>query len=178
MSFHRDYEWQLRFLPVIKMCVGPYLLEPSSFDLDTQEATDLIVLRARDMRIGCRLRRAGYADRYPWEFTLRSHRDSGASTELKKIVEGWGDWLFYGHASDDEMGGISRWFIIDLSALRAHLIRNQEHIRPTKKSNGDGTHFVAFDLRKFPSKPSIVIASSHDIPIAPELDFADAERLR
>jgi hypothetical protein len=33
------------------------------------------------------------------------------------------------------------------------------------KSNGDGTHFVAFDLRSFPSKPEILIASSHPLSV-------------
>jgi len=34
------------------------------------------------------------------------------------------------------------------------------------QSNGDGTHFVAFDVRRFPV--DLVIASSHDVPRAGE----------
>lgn len=163
-GFRADYEWQLKFLPAIRRLVGPLLLEPAPFELDAKEATDMLILRARDMRIGCRVRRAGYADRYPWEFTIRSQRDSGARTELEKITEGWGDWLFYGHAKHDELPEIARWFLIDLAALRAHLIRHRARVKPAKQSNNDGTHFVAFDLLKFPPQPPILIDSSHELP--------------
>ena len=71
---------------------------------------DLVILKARSMAIGVRVRRPGYAERFPGQFTIRSHRESGAKTELRKIVEGWGDWLFYGHA--DGSGGISDWLLI------------------------------------------------------------------
>ena len=53
----RVLEWSDIFLPQIKKIVGPLLLEPASFELDASEATDLVVLKARDMRIGCRVRR-------------------------------------------------------------------------------------------------------------------------
>lgn len=165
MSFRRDFDWQMKFLPAIRNIVGPLLLEPAPFEVDAKEATDLLVLRARDMRIGCRVRRAGYAERYPWEFTIRSHRDSGAKTELNKIVEGWGDWLFYGHAEHDDLPSLCRWFLVDLHALRAHLIRDQKACVPAKHSNGDGTHFVAFDVRRFPHDPAILVAGSHE-PLA------------
>lgn len=123
------------------------------------------------MTIACRVRRPGYADRYPWEITIRSQRDSGMRTELVKLREGWGDWMFYGHASEDP-GAVERWFLIDLHAWRGEFIRDgfaaalgkplryRGALKP--QSNGDGTHFVAFDVRRFPA--SLVIASSHDIP--------------
>jgi hypothetical protein len=163
-GFRRDYDWQMQFLSTIKNLIGPLLIEPAPFELDAKEATDLMVLTARDMRIGCRVRRSGYADRYPWEFTIRSHRDSGARTELQKIVEGWGDWLFYAHAEHNELPSLCRWFLVDLHALRAHLIRSRDLVVPAKRSNGDGTHFVAFDLRRFPPTPAILVAGSHAVP--------------
>ena len=92
-EFQTDFRYQSGFLPVIKAIVGPLLLEPSSFELDTREATDLLVLLARDMRIACRVRRQGYSEKYPWEFTILSSRPSGAITEMAKIVDGWGDWM-------------------------------------------------------------------------------------
>jgi hypothetical protein len=165
MSFRADYEWQLQFLPAIKNIVGPLLVEPAPLDLDTKEATDMLILMARDMRVACRIRRSGYAERYPWEFTIRSKRDSGARTELEKVIGGWGDWMFYAHAQHDQLPMLSRWFVIDLSAWRAQAINTRNKAgRPTKKSNGDGTHFVAFDLRYFRARPPILIASSHELP--------------
>lgn len=156
MSDYRvDRPWSDAFIPAIKNIVGPLLLEESSFEIDTKQAADLVVLNARDKMIAARVRRSGYADRYPFEFTIRAKRDTGTRTELEKIVDGFGDWMFYGHAHEDGVS-VSRWMVIDLSALRAALIRRQAPCQ--KQSNGDGTHFVAFDIRTLPK--AVLIASS------------------
>jgi hypothetical protein len=164
MSYARDREWSDRYIPAISTIVGPRLLVPAPFEVDAKQATDLIVLRARDMTIAARVRRHGFADRYPYEFTIRSRRDNGTKTELSKIVDGWADWMFYGHAAR-EGDGFDRWFLVDLHALRAAFIRDgmkaESEIKWEEKSNGDGTHFVALDLRSF--RPSILVASSHEI---------------
>lgn len=166
MGYVNDRAWSDRFIDPIKQIVGPLLLEPSSFDVDTQKATDLVVLRAKDHMIAARVRRPGYADRYPNDFTIRSLRDSGARTELEKFVDGWGDWFLYGHA-DAAQVTLSRWMLIDLHAWRSALIRDgmrdSSTLRWKKKSNGDGTHFVSFDVRSFPSRPSILVSSSHAV---------------
>ena len=91
MSWVDDFDWQKQFVPTIKAIVGPRLLDIAPLELDVSEATDMLILRARDMRIGCRLCRPGYAERFPFEFTIRSMRNSDAKTELEKIIEGWGD---------------------------------------------------------------------------------------
>lgn len=155
-----DFDWQMRFLPTIRNIVGPLLLEPAPPELDMSEATDMLVLRARDMRIACRIRRHGYAEKYGWQFTLRSRRDSGAITELEKIKNGWGDWLFYGHEFYPGKVSILRWFVIDLSAWRSHMMSG--HPWGSDIPNGDGTYFRAWDVRKFRSNPPICIKSSDE----------------
>lgn len=155
-AYARDRSWSDQFIPTLRAIIGPHLLEPSSVEVDTKQAADLVVLHARNLTIACRVRRHGYADRYPHEFTIRSHRDSGARTELEKLTDGWGDWMFYGHAAA-QSPQIERWWLLDLSAWRAALIRDRKAVEPVKQSNGDGTHFVAFDVRKF--GPALVIAS-------------------
>lgn len=170
MGYESDRAWSDRFIPAMRQIIGPFLLEQSSFDVDTKQATDLVVLRARDHMIAARVRRHGYADRYPFEFTIRSHRDSGAKTELEKLVDGWGDWMFYAH-SDAAATGFTRWWLIDLHAWRAALIRDSAYrssgrnsgIAWKQQDNRDGTRFVAFDLRSFPPDPSILVGSSHPL---------------
>jgi len=165
MSYETDRAWSDRFIPAMKRIIGPHLLEPSSVEIDTKQAADLVVFRARDVTIACRVRRFGYADRYPFEFTIRSARDSGARTELEKLTDGWGDWMFYGHAAE-HTPTIERWWLLDLSAWRAALIRDRDAVSPKKQSNGDGTHFVAFDVRRFAIRQGcrpLVIAASHPI---------------
>lgn len=158
MSYSTDRRWSDAFIPAIKQIVGPLLLEESSFEVDTQQAADLVVMNARDKTIACRVRRPGFADRYGYEFTIRAKRDSGAKTELEKIIDGFGDWMFYGHADPDGMN-VCRWMVVSLPALRAAIIRRQAVA--IKQSNGDGTHFVAFDVRAMPD--SCLVATSFKI---------------
>lgn len=165
MSYARDRIWSDQFIPHMRQIIGPHLLTPSSMEVDTQQAADLVVFKARDVTIACRVRRHGYADKYPNEFTIRSARDSGARTELEKLTDGWGDWMFYGHAAQSGPT-VERWMLIDLSAWRAALIRHRDQIVFHKRSNGDGTHFVAFDASSFPQLPNckpLLIASSHPV---------------
>ena len=174
-----DRAWSDRFVPAIKQIVGPYLLEPAPLDVDRREATDLIVLRARNMRIAARIRREDIARDYPFEFTIRSHRENGVTTELDKIFNGFGDWLFYGHARHNDKTDICLWWLIDLHAFRAAMIRDRRtcRIRYGEKSNGDGTSFYWFDLFSFPEYPPILIASSQ--PLAARqfaLDFSSDQR--
>lgn len=164
-AYGTDREWSDQFLDTIRHIVGPHLLVPSPFEIDAKEAADLIVMKARDMTIAARVRRPGFADRYPYEFTIRSRRDSGAKTEMAKLMEGWGDWMLYGHAGSS-YGELSRWWLIDLHQWRERLLRagysGGWRNFAIEKSNGDGTHFIAFDLRRF--TPSILVAGSHDVP--------------
>lgn len=178
MSYASDRAWSDRFIPHMRLLIGPHLLEPSSVEIDTKFAADLVVFRARDVTIACRVRRPGYADRYPFQFTIRSHRASGARTELEKLVDGWGDWMFYGHASNSGEPTVERWWLLDLAAWRAALIRDKHRrINAESKSNGDGTAFVAFDVRDFPvcdGARNLIIAASHPIWSSPAVAAAPA----
>ena len=161
-AYTNDRAWSDQFIPRIKRIVGPLLLEPAPLEEDCAHATDLIVLNARDRRIACRMRRVGFALRFPNDFTVRSQRDNGAETELSKMVNGFGDWFFYGHAASKDGIEISRWMIVDLSAWRSHRIRNPQRCRPKIMPNGDGTHFAVFNLDQFNGKPDILIAVGCD----------------
>jgi hypothetical protein len=166
MSYAKNRAWSDQFIPAIKAVVGPHLLVEASFEVDTQQAADLVVMRADNVTIACRVRRPGYALDFPWDFTIRAKLDNGHKTEFSKIIDGWGDWMFYGHAGSE--ASLSRWFIVDLHKFRAELIRDQYRSEPVLPDprrpipNGDGTYFLAYDVRCF--RTGIVIASSHQIP--------------
>jgi hypothetical protein len=173
MSYSQDRAWSDLKIPTIKQIVGPLLLEPAEFKVDALQATDLMIMHARDKRIAARVRRSGYADRYPYEFTIRSARSSGATTELTKLIEGFGDWMFYGHSSNDAGPDIGRWYVIDLNIFRANLVwhNKRNHIKYQKQKNTDNaTEFVGFDIRSFIGE--IVVASSHEIPFFPATEAA------
>ncbi len=163
MSYYNvNRHWSDQFLPEIKSIIGSHILKAAPDPLDHFQATDLLMLDAKDMRIAARVRRHGYADRYPHQFTIRAKLPTGAETELSKIVNGYGDWMFYGHAGPDGRT-ILNWWLIDLRAFRAALIRHTTKGTPLimgDKRNADGTCFKWFDIRSFPKEPPLVVARS------------------
>jgi hypothetical protein len=162
-DYQRNRQWSDRFIPELRRLIGPHLLIPSTLEQDTREAADLVVLRAKNFSVACRVRRPGYLSKYEGQFTLRYRVVSGAETELSKIAKGWGDWMFYGYAVADDSTSIRPWWLIDLAAFRAHFIqeafRKEHKIRWGEKSNNDGTWFCWFDIASFIGDPKLLIAS-------------------
>lgn len=182
-----DRGWSDRFIPAITQIVGPRLLVPAPPEIDGRTATDLLVWQARDLAIAARVRRPGYAVRYGTQFTLRARRANGRPTELAKIMAGFADWLFYGHAAPVPAGGVvppsadafARWMIIDLDVFRRQY---RVSLTPDfawlhggstglpglvvgQQDNTDQeTQFLAFDAAAFPATPPLLIASSHPLP--------------
>ena len=150
-GYRSDRAWSDTYIPTIRRIVGPLLLEPAPDDDDRERATDLMVLRVGDMRVAARVRKRGYAAVYPTQFTIRSRRESGATTELKKILDGWGDWLFYGHATL-RPAEIRPWFLLDLKAFRHHVTTSVGPLDDGEIPNNDGTWFRAYEIRRFPSR--------------------------
>jgi hypothetical protein len=153
MNYAADRAFSDVFLPTIRQIVGPLLLVPTSVEVDRNEATDLIVLKARDMRIACRIRKRGYAVSFSRQITIRAKRDSGRETEFAKMRSGFADWMFYGHAGATAPD-IDAWVIVDLDEFRRGLDRvamsRLEWLDCAGEiSNGDGSQFYWFDLRKF-----------------------------
>lgn len=160
--YSANRRWSDRFLPEIKQIVGAYLLKTAPDNEDWNNATDLMVFDAKDIRIAARVRRPGFSRRYPFQFTIRARVPSNAETELAKIVNGKGDWMFYGH-SNDRQDALELWWLIDLDAFRAALIRQASNgcsILCGDMRNSDGTCFKWFDIRSFPKRPRLVVASS------------------
>jgi hypothetical protein len=169
MNSENNREWSNQFIPTTKAILGEHLIVESSLEMDRHQATDLILLNARNLAIACRVRRPGFAAKYPYQFTLRSRIPSGKETELQKITNGWADYLFYGHAVSETETTINPWFIINLKCWRAHMIRRHRNsIQFGEKHNPDGTAFVWFDLSTFPPEPPMVLASSLSLPSRPQ----------
>ena len=108
--------WSDQYIPEIKKCLSEVLIgEPSEVCEDRDHNTDLCVLDLKPKRVACRVRDDKYRERYGDEFTIRTNVPSGNKSELAKIIEGWGDYIFYGFADDE---GLTQWFIGDLSVFR------------------------------------------------------------
>lgn len=153
-DYNTDRRWSNRFIPELKHIVADLVIATAPDVEDMLRNTDLIVLKAEGQRIACRVRRHRYLTRFPFEITIRSERASGAETELAKIMKGFGDYMLYAFASQDETH-LCAWRIIDLAKLRLWFRRRKVEINglPGKEQrNGDGaSQFRVFDVRDMPA---------------------------
>lgn len=151
-GWQTDKRWSDRFLPEIKRAVGETLIGAAPVEEDAERNTDLIVLRLDAVRVACRVRKHSYLDRYGSQFTIRVARPSGNKTELEKIVEGWGDYIFYGFADEAEKTLI-RWIIGDLHVFRGwyskSLLARDEPGIPQDNLDGSSS-FRAFEIHDLP----------------------------
>lgn len=171
MSYSSDRVWSDQYLYLIKTIVGPYLLTEASAEEDNHRATDLIMLAADKIRIACRIRRQGYADRYPDDITIRSHRDSGAKTEFTKIFDdGYANWMFYGHVCPHNRESLVRWMLVDLDGLRwvKQNHPDQWHLTLHQQANKDGTYFSVINVRRLADLTGMdLIIAEADLAVQP-----------
>lgn len=154
-TWQQAKQWSDRFLPEIKGLLGQLLIDEPPVEEDQERNTDLMVLRLAAVRIGCRVRRHKHLARYGGEFTIREGRPSGAKVELTKIIEGWGDYFFYGFSSEDEQKLVA-WVLGDLSVFRLWFMRrlhsDKGKLPGIAKNNTDdrGSWFRAFNINDLP----------------------------
>ncbi len=152
-----------RFLTQIKGILGVHLIGEPPKEEDAERNTDLMVLRMDAVRIGCRIRKHQYLKSYGDEFTIRAGRPSGVKTELTKIIEGWGDYFFYGFSDEGETQ-LARWTLADIRVFRRSyammLVRSAAGVVPgISKANSDGSSsFAAFNWAQFPAE--FIVAQS------------------
>ena len=167
-DWQSDKRWSDRFLPEIKQILGQYLIIEPPIEEDTERNTDLTVLRLDPVRVACRIRKYPYYLDYPNEFTVRECRPSGATTELAKIIQGWGDYLFYGFADQAEENLLA-WRLIDLSEFRlwftTSLAGLDKRVYPGigKSNQNESSSFRVFNIDKI--DPACLIAR-HDPKMA------------
>lgn len=153
-NWQDDKRWSDRFIPEIKRILGLYLIGEPPAEEDAERNTDLIVLKMEAVRIACRIRRPEYFSKYPDDITIRTSRPSGTKTELAKLIEGFGDYFFYGF-SDVEEQHLRAWKLCRLNAFRLwfnrYIVTNRGEIPGILKPNGDGSSdFRAFNANQIP----------------------------
>jgi hypothetical protein len=164
-GWQEDKRWSDAYLYHIKQILGMFLLSEASEEEDQLRNTDLIVLGMSNKRVACRVRKPEAFKLWPNDITIRAARNkSGNETELSKIMAGWGDYLFYGFASD-KPNQLGEWRIICLNRFRAWINRclaeSGQMPGLLKSNHDDSSDFMAFDLRNCP--PEIIAWSSSPI---------------
>lgn len=165
MSYERDRKWSDAFMPEIKAILGMHIIGEAPYEEDAHRNTDLIVLKMEAIRIAVRMRTYKNFVKYPNDFTIRVSRGSGNETELKKIIRGFGNLMFYGFEHRDRLR-VGRWTLIDLEVFRVTLF---ETLTRTKewpgfpRTNPDGSSdFRVFRFAEFP--PTLIRAQGDGFP--------------
>lgn len=155
-NWAEEKEWSDKYLREIRMVLGLVLFREPPIEQDMTQNTDLRLLAADDVRIACRIRRHQYIG-FKDDFTIRARSKYGAITEIDKMLDGWGDYIFYGFAPENENDKWLECFTIgDLNVFR-----REYHNLPTRKMipNGDGTMFYAYSWKELPD--DFIIARKH-----------------
>lgn len=167
VTWQKNKEWSDRFLPEIKGILGLHLIGEPPQEEDAKRNTDLMVLRMEAVRIGCRVRRHEFLAKYLGEFTIRASVPSGNKTELAKIIEGWGNYFFYGFCDEAEKV-LSAWTLLDLNAFRLwHSCRlvalGGKQPGNTKRNRDGSSGFYVFRWADMPD--GAIIAASTALPV-------------
>jgi hypothetical protein len=159
-NWEADWKKTRVHLPQIKRICGEHLIGEAPVEEDRVHNTDLVVLRLDAVRICCRVRSHKWLARHGHEFTVRAGRPSGAKTELRKVVEGWGDYFFYGFDGPDGPP-LAAWLLGDLKVFRGWFV-TQLALRKgscpgLRQENDDkSSWFFAFTVADLP--PEFVVA--------------------
>ncbi|WP_313673253.1 hypothetical protein [Mycolicibacterium sp.] len=162
MGFKSDFGWQQDLLPEVKKACAMHLVAEAPAEEDMRRNTDLIVLRLDAIRVAVRLRRYRYLSEYGHQFTIRTSRDHSKNPiELAKVIQGWGDYMFYGFASKDSKT-LARWSLLDLNVFRLwhmrYLVTNRGLMPGDETPNPDGSSsFRAYNISDIGS--GFVVAS-------------------
>ena len=93
MSYNQQRNWSDKFMPSVKSILGQEIIGISTFEQDTEQATDLIILTTKAQQIACRVRNYKNYKNYVREFTIRSRSMYGKETEIHKILQGHGRYV-------------------------------------------------------------------------------------
>lgn len=149
-NWQRDKRWSDQFIPEIKSILGVHLIGEPPVEEDQERNTDLMVLKMEAVRVGCRIRKPNYIERFGNEFTIRAGRPSGVKVELAKIIEGWGDYFFYGFGGEK---GLLKWTLANLNVFRLWYNKQlYQGARPGIKQNNhdNSSYFIAFKWAELP----------------------------
>jgi hypothetical protein len=144
-NFKKQFSWQDRYFEDVAGILGRVFFVRSSFLVDTEQATDLMVLQTEKMHTAIRLRKLNnYGNKYLNEFTIRAKTKFNKKTEIHKILNGFADYGFYGWVCD-ETKTIKHWTIFSFDIFRKTF--NEDVLKGRSiLNNPDGSGFYVFNF--------------------------------
>jgi len=165
-DFEKQFEWQAQYAQQVVRIVAPYLITVADPEVDCKENGDFQISFPRNGTIGCRLRTPEYA-KYTGDVTFRSQSKNGGKTEISKIIEGYGDYFFYGHV--DKADNIWHWYLLCFQSLRAMFMRKRKLLDREQRKNSDGTAFLVFSVEDELTDAIVAKQTNEAMPRQPQL---------
>lgn len=175
-DWKRDKAWADRFNNQIVEILEPRVREKMTIEIRPADAaddalrnTDFVLVAQSGLRVSCRVREPAAYMAWPDEFTIRSRRPSGNTTELEKIyLWGWGDLFFYGFAAEDRMT-LRAWMVADLGVFRRWYRKERwekkTRFREIWNRNRD-SQFTVFSASQIANSDPAFIVASHGLPVS------------
>jgi hypothetical protein len=161
-QWQQDKRWADQFTPGIKRELGECFITEAPVEIDQHEATDLLVFHIRPFTVGVRIRDAKHfvrrchktEQRWRDQITIRQSRPSGVATEFAKIMQGWGDYFFYGWGRGHDKRIIC-YNILDLKSFRYWIFQETARGRQpwvTMRNHDGSSDFAVFHLKDIPQQ--------------------------
>lgn len=152
MGYKHRRKWAMQYDDHIQLiiCKALRVIEaaPALEDMRCNADFQLIYSAAPAGRVAARVRSAGEWNKYFHEVTFRFELPSGVATEWQKMLAGYGDWMVYGFAADDEGDRLRAWIVLNLAIFRQHVA--DKHVNrwelQYKTNPDDGIKFVAYPI--------------------------------
>jgi len=155
-NYLENRNWSDLFITQLKRELGEVFINIAPEYKDTQEATDLIIFEKGSLDFACRVRRFEYFEKYKDQFTIRLKLPNYKKSEMDKIMEGFGDYYFYGFSNKYNNGsGFVQYKIFDLNKFRNYIgfLKNRKDECWGEKSNiNNSPDFIWFNFNCFLSK--------------------------
>jgi hypothetical protein len=153
------------------------LLTVTSAAVDMKEAADLEIgdfaFKARGLRIACRVRHFNYIRKHGYDFTIRYRTFYNKQSEYNKIMNGHGDWFFYGFIHPKRHARFIRHVVINLDAFRENQNSAYRVDGLVRENKDKRTALIAFDIRHFLAHTPELIIDWRDglSELQPEMGF-------
>jgi len=142
-TFEQSFDLSKKFESEVIKRLAPLLIVVPPIEEDLHRNTDLW-LACKKKRIAYRIRNHA-AFSYD-DFTIRYKTTHGHNSEYSKILMGFGEWLFYGIANEDE-SKLLKWRLYCLDLFRGYVskgmaLNGPDWLPGELKTNRDGSQFI------------------------------------
>jgi len=172
-TYLENRKWSDQYIPEMRRILSKYFWCKESeihedIERDLMENTDLILPNGQT--VACRVRKNEYLYSYRYQFTFRYSNPFGCKTEFEKMLDGYGDWLFYSFA-ENNTNKLSAGFIGNLDAFRLWYFDVRPRSKPLefKQNEGDNNGFVIFRYTEVPNFLYILKQEQKEIEVFPKI---------